>query len=97
MDDKIARLYVYDERGEKMGRLVVDIERLIEMYSKAFLRTAAQGNESPGEIMREQTIAPRGDQDELHKKITEHVAWWRKASDGTFYLKRVPEAEVDER
>lgn len=97
MEEKVARLYVYDEKGEDIGRLVVDMERLIDMYCRAYLTSVRQGNEVPGEILREQTDAPRSEDDAFHKAVTAHVGWWKKASDGTFYLKRVPEQEVDEK
>jgi len=40
--------------------------------------------------LKEQTIAPRGSSDTLHKRLNAHLAWWKKASDGSLYLKHDP-------
>lgn len=90
MDEKIVRLYAYNTEGEEVGRTVLDITKLIDMYAAAYLKCHVQGNEVEGEVIREQTTAPRGEYDEFVEEVTPHVGWWKKASDGTLYMKRRP-------
>lgn len=90
-EDRIAHLFAYDSSGNEIGRLVLDMEQLIDLYWNAFLRTTQQGDEPEGHIIREQTNAPRRADDELFERITEHVGWYKKTSDGSFYMKRIRE------
>jgi len=88
-EDKIAKLYVYDNQGAELGRIVLDVERIIDLYWEAYLRGVRQGNELEGDIMREQTDAPRSEDDVFVERVTEHVGWYKKASDGSMYMKRL--------
>lgn len=90
MQDKLVRLHVYDTDDADVGRIVIDIERIIDMYVADYLRGHPQGNEVEGEVFREQTTAPRSGEDEFVEKVTPHVGWWRKKSDGSLYMKRRP-------
>lgn len=88
--DKLVRFHVYDTDEMDVGRIVIDIERMIDIYFANSVRRRPQGNEVEGDVIKEQTTAPRGEQDQFVERVTEHVGWWRKKSDGSLYMKRRP-------
>jgi len=90
IDEKVGISYVYNKEDEPVGRLVLDYELIIDMYARAYLREIPQDGEGPGHVLKEQTIAPRGASDTIHKRLNAHLAWWKKASDGSLYLKHEP-------
>lgn len=93
-EDKIAHLFAYDSNGNEIGRLVLDMELLTDLYWYASLRSTRQGDELKGHIIREQTDAPRSGEDIFFQRVSEHIGWYKKKSDGSFYMKRLTEDSV---
>ena len=83
--DPIAKLFVLDSKSEEVGRILIDIEKVIDMYAEAWLDKQVD-TDTRREVLREQTEAPRSTNDILASQVSPNVAWYQKVSDGSYYL-----------
>ena len=79
MAKQIAKLYILDEHEQEVGRLVLDMDHLINMYRQQ--KGDVEQSDDQGEPV------PISDNDELVEVESDMSAWFRSA-DGRLYLRR---------
>jgi len=86
-DDQIAKLYILDDKGGELGRLIIDVEALIQMYAARW--TASYASQYDTGVMFEQSECPSSPDDDIVESVSENLKWYRK-KDGTVYMKFTP-------
>lgn len=82
---QIAKLYIRDDNDEPIGTIVLDMERVVEMYMQLMQQRFAEATQDNA---HEQTDAAEGDL-RMIRKIGENLAWY-VTTDHEYILDTIP-------
>ena len=89
-DARIVKFYVLDENDTEVGRFVMDIDRVIEMYCERMKTDIVNSMQIVGDA----TDSPISDDDPVVQQVSPNTCWHKKKSDGSLYLRYRPDENV---